>query len=165
MTASEALEIWILLCYGLYHRAAEEDNLVCLNEYSKSTLTLEAVNEIKITKLLPPPHLKNPEWPKPVENLQLKHWSFSFCLSATPGQAAELRKQSVQRVGRQEGPSRVCVTPAVTLAMQLVNCNVGIFGTKFLRTLLCLCLFSLSSSSVTFRLFENKVIYTDLMFS
>lgn len=43
----------------LYHRAAEEDNEFRLNEYSKSTLTLEALNEIKITKLPPPPCLKN----------------------------------------------------------------------------------------------------------
>lgn len=70
-----------------------------------------------------------------------------------------------------ETPFRVHITRAVTLAMQLVNVSVGVFGTNltagtgFLRTLLDLSLFSLPSSPVTFRHLKNKVTHTDLILS
>lgn len=35
-----------LLCYMLYSRAAEQNNLVCLNEYSTSNVTLGALRKI-----------------------------------------------------------------------------------------------------------------------
>lgn len=70
-----------------------------------------------------------------------------------------------------ETPFRLPTTRVVALAMQLVNVSGGVFGTSlkagtgFLGTLLGLCLFSLPSSSVTFRQFKNKVIDADLMLS
>lgn len=39
-----------VVSYVLYRKATEENNFVCLNEYSKSTVTLGALNKTKVIK-------------------------------------------------------------------------------------------------------------------
>lgn len=93
-----SLEIWVLLYHMLHSRATEENNLVCLNEYSKSTVILGALNKTKVT-------LKNPVRPKPVENLQWKRRLSSSSPAATPGAGSRAeRAESADRVYGRERP-------------------------------------------------------------
>ena len=138
-----SLESWVLLCYMLYNRTTEENILVCLNEYCKSTVTLGALSRSNWKKS---PALKTPVRPKPVENPQCKHRSSSSSLA-----------ERAEGVRRRLSPLRARIMPAVAWGMQPVNASVGVHGTSlragtgFLGTQLGLCLFSLPSSSVTFR--------------
>lgn len=150
-----------LLCYMLYSRAAEQNNLVCLNEYSTSNVTLGALRKTKIIE-----KKKNLTLKTQCNQSQQKMASHPLCPQLPDMlQAAELKWQSVQRgVQTGETPLRVHIAQAVTLVMQLVNVGVAVFGTSlragagFLRTLLCLCLFSLLSPAVTFRQFKTSYI-------
>lgn len=142
----------------LYSRATEENNLVYLNEYPKSTVTLGALNKTQVIEKKKSrsekPSATKASRKSPVKTLVV--FFLPGCYTRCGQQRWDSREH---REGVQTGetPFRVRVTQAVTLAMQLASVSVGVFGrslragTGTLGALLGLCLFSLPSPSVAFK--------------